>query len=115
MLNRAALIVRPQAPFLAWIKGVENDGPVPPLTGATVYLIPEVEDDAGLEELLSEIWPEIFERELEGWYTDETLWPRQRTYALFKQWCAVEVHSVIEDLCGYPLEDDELEEDDELD
>jgi hypothetical protein len=27
---------------------------------------------------------------------------------MFRKWFRVEYHSVIEDLCGWPLEDDEL-------
>jgi hypothetical protein len=41
MLNRAALIVRPAAPFLAWAKSLDDSGAVPnPAGEQTVYLIP---------------------------------------------------------------------------
>jgi hypothetical protein len=39
--------------------------------------------------------------------TDETVWPRKRTLALFREWFTVELHSVVEDLCDYKLVDDE--------
>lgn len=109
MLNRSAIVVRPKPPFVAWLNGVEND-PVDEasLKDRTVYLIPDFDFQSGYERIFNEVWPLIFERELEAWYTDETLWPQQRTLALFNEWFSVEVHEIIEDLCDSPLVDDEL-------
>ena len=108
MLNRAALIVRPKEPFIQWALSIDNDGIGPEADDEqTVYLIPQFDDQRGFERILKKIWPEIFECELEDWYTDETLWPPNRTYAMFKKWFRVEYHTVIEDLCGLPLEVDE--------
>lgn len=50
----------------------------------------------------------LFENELEGWYTDETLWPRNRDYKTFKEWFEVECHSVIMDTVGGEIYDDEI-------
>ena len=49
----------------------------------------------------------LFENELEGWYTDESLWPKKRDLKLFREWFNVECHTVIEDTVGLPIEDDE--------
>ena len=49
----------------------------------------------------------LFEAELEGWYTDEKLWPKEISLALFHQWFDVECHSVVEDTVGSPIIDDE--------
>jgi hypothetical protein len=39
---------------------------------------------------------------------DESTWPTERTYAAFREWFDVEVHSVVIDLvAGEPLLDDE--------
>ena len=35
---------------------------------------------------------------LEGWVTDESLWPADRTRELFDEWFEVQITSVIEDL-----------------
>lgn len=108
MLNRAALIVRPKEPFISWATSIDDDGIGPEVGGEhTVYLIPESDDDRGFERVLKKVWAEIFERELEGWYVDESLWPQNRTYAMFKKWFSIECHTIIEDLCASPLEDDE--------
>jgi len=109
MLNRAVLIVRPRQPYIDWAAGLDDSGLVPEFEGEqTAYLIPSFEDDAEAEAVLKQIFPEIFERELEGWHTDEADWPKMRTFAMFKQWFHLELHSVVEDLCAYEL----VEEDD---
>jgi hypothetical protein len=108
MLNRGALIVRPKQPYLDWAATLDGSGVVPDVTGEqTVYLIPSFEDDDEAERILKKVYAEIFERELDGWHTDETAWPQNRTLAMFKKWFQVELHSVVEDLCGYELADDE--------
>ena len=50
----------------------------------------------------------LFESELEDWYTDETLWPKNRDYKTFKEWFEVECHSVIMDTVGGEIYDDEI-------
>ena len=108
MLNRGALIVRPKQPYLDWAATLDDSGVVPDVTGEqTVYLIPSFEDDDEAERILKKVYAEVFERELDGWHTDEKAWPQNRTLAMFKKWFQVELHSVVEDLCGYALADDE--------
>jgi hypothetical protein len=109
MLNRAVLIVRPKQPYIEWAAGLDDSGLVPEFEGEkTAYLVPSFEDDDEAEDILKQIYAEIFERELEGWHTDESDWPQERTFAIFKQWFHLELHSVVEDLCAYAL----VEEDD---
>lgn len=110
MLNRGALIVRPAEPYLEWARSVFDDGEAPSPDGEqTVYLVPDDEADRGVDWILGRVWKEVFERELEGWCTEEAMWPRKRTLAMFRKWFRIEYHTVVEDLCGWPLEDDELE------
>jgi hypothetical protein len=108
MLNRSALIVRPKQPYLDWAATLDDSGLVPEVTGEqTVYLIPSVEGEDGIERIVKRVYAEIFERELDGWHTDATAWPQNRTLAMFKKWFHFELHSVVEDLCGYEIADDE--------
>jgi len=112
MLNRGVVIVRPRQPFLDWAAGLDDSGLVPDPNGEqTVYLIPGYEDDEGAWEILAILHPAIFENELYGWHTDEAAWPQERDFAMFKKWFAVELHSVVEDLCDFGIvdEDDEAE------
>jgi hypothetical protein len=109
MLNRGALIVRPAEPYLAWAKSVFDDSVAPSPSGEKmVYLVPDDDADRGVEWVLRQVWGEVFERELGGWCTDEARWPQRRTLAMFKKWFRIEYHTVVEDLCGWPLEDDEV-------
>jgi hypothetical protein len=110
MLNRGVVIVRPKQPYLDWAAGLDDSGIVPDPNGEqTVYLIPTYEDDEGAWEILATLHPAIFENELYGWHTDEAAWPRGRDLAMFKEWFAVELHSVVEDLCDFEIVDEDEE------
>jgi len=108
MLNRSVLIVRPKQPYLDWAAGLDNTGLVPDAEGEqTVYLVPEIEDDEHADRVLRRVYAVIFERELFGWHTDETAWPKNRTFSMFRKWFKIEMHSVVEDICDFRLVDDE--------
>ena len=108
MLNRGALIVRPGPAFVEWARALDNSGLVPTADHeCTVYLLPEWNDEVEALEILAEGFNEIFMRELYGWHTDESAWPKNRTFAMFRKWFEFEFHSVVEDLCVFALEDDE--------
>ena len=108
MLNRGVLIVRPKQPYLDWAAQLDDSGLVPDPEGEkTGYLIPEFESDRRSLRDFGDVYPEVFERELDGWHTDESAWPQNRTFAMFKEWFDIELHSVVEDLCAYEIEDDE--------
>ena len=108
MLNRGAVILRPAQPFIDWASQLDDSGLEPSLEGEkSVYLIPEYEDDVEAMEILSQCYDILFEMELEAWHTDDAAWPRDRTFKMFRDWFVIELHSVVEDLCGYPILDDE--------
>jgi len=108
MLNRAALIVRPAAPYLEWAAGLDDSGLTPDVEGEqTVYLLPSVEDDDEIEDVLQLVYATVFESELAGWHTFEPDWPKDRTFAMFKRWFKIEVHTIVEDLCADPIAHDD--------
>lgn len=73
------MIVRPKQPFLDWAAGLDDSGLLPDVEGEqTAYLVPEFEDDNGAQRVLKNVFAEVFERELFGWHTDETGWPKNR-------------------------------------
>src|SRR5438874_9593028 len=115
MLNRAALILRYKQPFVDWINAADPVSTSHALTLAevnqehTVYLV-EVEDEDELAEWLARNHQELFEEELNGWYTDPALWPRDRSLETVRKWCSFEFHTVVVDAGESPLEDDESEE-----
>jgi len=110
VLNRSSLIVRPKQPFLDWVNSY--DGSSFPSSEVdhdqTVYLIPEYLNELDSHQVLKQVYETIFELELEGWCLDEGKWPNLRTLAIFKEWFTVEFHSMVIDLCGDPLIEDEL-------
>ena len=113
MINRAAVILKYKAPFIQWVNDADPYSNNPGITlesenkDSTVYLI--LEDDAeNLEEWISLNFKQLFESEIEDWYTDESLWPKNRTRELFDEWFDVECHSVLIDTVDGKIIDDEI-------
>ena len=115
MVNRNALILRYKDPAVRWINEADPspDGQDITLTDVneerTVYLIDDRigDDPRSFERWLRKNYEEIFEMELDGWYTDPKLWPQDRSLALFRAWFDVELHTVLVDLGAGEMYDDE--------
>tara|TARA_R110002072_G_scaffold200322_2_gene358058 strand:+ start:333 stop:665 length:333 start_codon:yes stop_codon:yes gene_type:complete len=108
MINRSAIILRPGGPFIAWASKLDDSGIVPSFEGEqTVYLVPEYEDDMEAMEVLANGYEFLFEEQLAGWHTDESTWPSNRTFKMFREWFVIELHSLIIDLCDYPILNDD--------
>ena len=108
MINRGAIIVRPKEPYIDWAIGLDDSGLKPGEDDEpTIYLIPEYENDLEAIEVLSKCFDIIFETELQNWHTDESAWPKNRTFSLFRKWFSFEFHSCVDDLCGYEIIDDD--------
>lgn len=110
LINRAALLVRPKEPYVAWAKSIDAEAGelAKSLSEQTsVYLV--AEDPAGEEESapLDQYFDQIFEIELEGWCTDPKRWPPHRDLATFLQWFEVQAHSMPVDLESVPLDWDD--------
>jgi hypothetical protein len=108
MLNRAAIIVRPDTPFQDWAAAHDDSGIAPnPDEEQTVYLVPGYNDEEEAQSILKKAFSLIFEDELFYRNKDESAWPGDRSFAVFRKWFKVEMHSVVEDLCGYEFIDEE--------
>jgi hypothetical protein len=116
VLNRAVVILRYRQPFVNWINQAD---PYPKGTinlsdaneDTTAYLV-EVEDEDEFESWLALNGQTLFEAELDGWYTDPSLWPADRSVARLKEWCTFELHTLVFDTGGAPLYDDDIEDGD---
>ena len=75
----------------------------------TVYLISDEDADTGstLEQWIRRNYRQLFESELEGWYTDPTPWPEDRSFYRFREWFDVECHTVLVDTVGDVICDDD--------
>ena len=108
MINRAAITVKPLEPFLQWAKTLDDSDLIPGEEDeSTVYLVPYILSEQHEADILKQVYAEIFERELFEWHTDESAWPKRRTLAMFKKWFKYEIHSIVEDLCSYPILNDD--------
>jgi len=63
-------------------------------------LIPEVDYAVEADAPLQEIYPRIFEIELDTWYTDRTCWPTRRDYQTFVDWFDIEICEMVLDVSG---------------
>jgi hypothetical protein len=112
MINRAAVILKCKDALIRWVNASDphDDNPGVTLRDAnedrTVYLIRE-DDAEKIEEWIALHFKVPFESELEGWYTDESLWPQNIDRKLFEEWFEVECHTVLADTVGDKITDDE--------
>ncbi len=117
-VNRSVLIVTPLQPFAEWLEAVDSQLPEEEQTPTTLdelqadptaYLVPALQEDEDPNDLLDDLWEDIFIQELSGWYEDEELWPGPLTPELFDEWFDVRLHTLTVDVSGEPLLADEEE------
>ena len=110
MLNRVLMTIKAKEPFREWINSLPDpeDVTLEEINeDSTVYLVPEYDDDDHRDLILKKVYKDIFDEQLEGWWADEKDWPPKRDLKTFKQWFHVEFHSMIIDLVGTKLVDEE--------
>lgn len=114
MINRGAVILRYRELAVRWINEADPYVDHPGITldsvnhERTVYLISD-RHTASLSTMRRWVrrnYRQLFEAELEGWYTDPELWPQERTYELFQAWFDVECHSVVVDTARGAIDDE---------
>jgi hypothetical protein len=102
MLNRSAVAIGHEAAFDGWL---ETTGIPDTLVatrrergGKSIYLIPACHDADEIEEVVEDLFEEIFRRELAAWQPDETVWPDTADFALFTRWFTVEGFATVNDV-----------------
>ncbi len=112
MINRSAVVVRPAQPFIEWVANLAGATALPRVDDEpTVYLVPPFDDEAQGLAMLEEAFPALFERELNGWCTDDALWPADRDYRMFRAWFQIVLLSRLEDVCeGGIVDESELDD-----
>ena len=118
-INRAALIIKLKKPFIDWLvyTSKEHDGDdqlkaeeieTEGFDSKHVYLIPSYDYNEQYDRYLRKHAKEIFEDELMGWYTDPSMWPKDRSWKVFKEWFDYEIHTMVLDtVLDEPLEIEE--------
>ena len=115
VINRAALLLRYKEPAVQWINEADPhpDSRMISLDEINedrlIYLIRDEDADSPshVEKWVRRNFKSLFENELNGWYTDPSLWPNPLTYQLFQGWFEVECHSMVIDTVGGVIESDE--------
>lgn len=114
MVNRTALLLRYKEPAIRWINEADTVEDAMVLTEKevnteqTVYLISDEDGENGetQQAWIKRNLKQLFESELEGWYTDPELWSKRLTLKLFHEWFDTEFNTVIIDTVDEPLFDD---------
>jgi hypothetical protein len=105
LIDRTAVIIKAKKPFLEWINC--TDGPKSTLEAINeennIYLVGEYDTSEELEEIMQELYGEIFAMELHSFCTDQSEWPKI-DYKLFQAWFEIKAHSMVFDLYDDKIE-----------
>lgn len=99
-INRNAIILTSLQPFRDWLKSVyPEDNPA--LNESSVYLVDDEIDN--LDAYLKMEFDKFFQMELEAWETGGEVWPKKRTYKMFKEWFQVGTSKMVFDMEEFPV------------
>ena len=107
MLNRSAVVVGHAPAFTGWLKTTG----VPPerlveleeTHDRIVYLIPACHHPQELDEVVEDLFEEIFVRELRVWQPAPAHWPDTADFALFGRWFTVLPAAGVDDVGRGPI------------
>ncbi|MDH5716952.1 MAG: hypothetical protein OEZ22_04880 [Spirochaetia bacterium] len=109
-LNRSAFIITSTQAFHDMIANIFNEEPekeesVQNNDSSRIYLVSaDFFNEEEAYEYLEKNYMVIFEQEIEGWITDESLWPQNITWDQFKEWFNISFQSMVFDLeAGEPV------------
>ena len=102
MLNRSAVVIGHEPAFYGWLRasGLSDDAISERRAFAdrTVYLIPACHFPEEAEEVIEDLFEEIFVRELQAWQPDPGIWPDTADFGLFTRWFTVDAVTAVEDV-----------------
>ena len=101
-INRSAITIKPKQSFVDWVNSTGDDNFT--LTDLRkdnlVFLAPApgYKTREGVLKYLKQVFEQIFIWELYGWCTDDSIWPQDRTWKMFRDWFEIEINSEVFDL-----------------
>ena len=111
MLNRSAVVVGPEPNFLDWLRTIgvsaESIREKRLSTDRRVYLIPACANADEGEEVVADIFQEIFLRELRAWRADASQWPDTGDFRLIACWFTIDVVLEVYDIGRGQLAEEE--------
>lgn len=78
----------------------------PPRSHTSAYLIPQVDSDEDSWAWIRANRDALFELTLNEWYTDESMWPSDRSWESFQDWFHIEFVDLVWDLVAETLTSD---------
>ena len=101
-INRSAIIIKPQQPFLDWYSNLyPEDDFEDDIKETNIYLVDDTIDD--VEKWLKKKFDKFFMMELDEWHDNKKEWPQKRNYKMFNLWFRVEISEMIYDLEKEPI------------
>lgn len=103
-INRSAIILKPQQPFVDWYFKLNPDDELyfeEDIKETNIYLVDDGIDD--IEKWLKKKFDKFFMLELDEWCANKKDWPQKRNYKMFKQWFQVQTSDLIYDLEKKPI------------
>ncbi|WP_037586129.1 hypothetical protein [Stenoxybacter acetivorans] len=100
-VDRSAVVLKPTAAFLQWLKSTDDNIPELTLTqlqsNCTTLLIPECDRPESAIAYIGERYQAIFEAEIAAWELPESQWPRDMSLTAFWQFFEAEIHDMVLD------------------
>jgi len=107
MLNRSAVVIGHAPAFYGWLKTTGlSDAEIAErqqLADRAVYLISACHFPEETDEVVEDLFEEIFRRELATWQPLESVWPETADFALFTRWFTVDTVPLVTDIGRGPL------------
>lgn len=103
-IDRSAIILKPQQPFVDWYFKLNPDDELyfeEDIKETNIYLVDDGIDD--IEKWLKKKFDKFFMLELDEWCANKKDWPQKRNYKMFKQWFQVQTSDLIYDLEKKPI------------
>ena len=100
-INRSAIILKVQQPFIDWISNLYPDIIGETLEEPLIYLIDDIVEN--LEPFLKKKYDKFFKMVLEDWHTNKKEWPQRRNYKMFTQWFQVDISGFLYDTGKKPI------------
>lgn len=100
IVNRTAIYLKRKMPFYDWLVSVNEDNALYDNLPeeASLYLIASTVSEKEFDTWLEHSYLEIFENELNEWYTDPQIWPADRNLEIFKEWFELSYCDIVWDL-----------------
>jgi hypothetical protein len=97
-VRRSAIAIKKQRPFLDWLLLHDKEMIVDEMMlEGDVYLLPDFETTKEMEKWMKKHFDMLFTDQLNGWYTDKSMWPQNRTFKLFKEWFTYSLYTMVWD------------------